>query len=161
MRSTGQAGSTRFFQIEPMIKFALKCSRGHAFEGWFPDGADFDAQSERGQIECPQCQSTEVVKAPMAPAVLAQRQTPTSQSSTSSGGDEARQVRDAMRALRKQIEANTQDVGKEFPEEAREIHAGRAPERAIRGQATLSEAKELLEEGIGVLPLPPIADELN
>jgi hypothetical protein len=50
--------------------------------------------------------------------------------------------------------SNTEDVGETFPEEARKIHYGESPERAIRGQATADETAELIEEGIAVLPLP-------
>ncbi len=41
-----------------------------------------------------------------------------------------------------------------FPAEARKIHDGDAPERAIRGQASLEEARALLEEGVAILPMP-------
>ena len=34
------------------------------------------------------------------------------------------------------------------------MHAGETPERAIRGQATRAEVEALLEEGVGVLPMP-------
>jgi hypothetical protein len=50
--------------------------------------------------------------------------------------------------------ANTEDVGERFPEEARRIHYGESEERGIRGQASPEQRQELLEEGIGVLPLP-------
>ena len=63
--------------------------------------------------------------------------------------------------MRREIEANTDDVGAKFPQEARAIHFGEAPERAIRGRASLEEAKSLLEDGVGVLPLPILEDELN
>ena len=72
-----------------------------------------------------------------------------------------RQVRETVVRLRREIEANTDDVGTRFPDVARAIHAGDEPERAIRGQASLEEARALIEEGVGVLPLPAIADELN
>ena len=41
-----------------------------------------------------------------------------------------------------------EDVGEGFAHEAREIQAGRAPERDIRGRCTAREALELVEEGI-------------
>ncbi len=41
------------------------------------------------------------------------------------------------------------------------MHAGETPERAIRGQATGAEVEALLEEGVGVLPMPAAPDELN
>ena len=66
-----------------------------------------------------------------------------------------------MRALRAEIAAKTEDVGRRFPQEARRIHHGDAPERAIRGEASLEEARDLLEEGVPVLPLPALPDERN
>lgn len=50
--------------------------------------------------------------------------------------------------------ARTEDVGHRFAAEARRMHYGEVEERAIRGQATLQETTELLDEGIAVLPLP-------
>jgi hypothetical protein len=70
-------------------------------------------------------------------------------------------ARAMVQRLRREIEANTDDVGPKFPEIARAIHQGDEPERAIRGQASLAEAKALIEDGVGVLPMPILADELN
>ena len=49
---------------------------------------------------------------------------------------------------------DAEDVAERFPEEARKIHYGDTPARTIRGQASLAETLELLEEGVPVLPLP-------
>ncbi len=50
-----------------------------------------------------------------------------------------------------------ENVGARFPEEARRIHYDEAPARNIRGIANSDETRELLEEGILVLPalVPP------
>jgi hypothetical protein len=60
----------------------------------------------------------------------------------------------ALNELRETIEKTFDHVGKEFPEEARRIHYGEAPERPIYGDATLEEAKALTEEGIKVAAIP-------
>ena len=65
-----------------------------------------------------------------------------------------------------QAEALTQStwVGDSFAEKSRAMHYGEADQATIHGQATLDDAKSLLEEGIAVMPLPfPVAppDELN
>ncbi len=147
-----------------MIKFALACERGHDFESWFPDGAAFETQARRGLVQCPSCDSRKIVKAPMAPAVLGKRR-PESESAPTAPvvllDEKQRELRAALIELRQRIEANTDDVGAKFPEVARAIHAGDEPERAIRGRATLAEARELLEEGVGVLPLPILPEEAN
>jgi hypothetical protein len=45
-------------------------------------------------------------------------------------------------------------VGTDFVKQARAMHEGEAPERAIHGEARLDEARKLAEEGIPVMPLP-------
>ena len=155
-----------------MIKFALRCERGHEFESWFPDGESFDTQARRGLVECAECDSRRVSKAPMAPAVLSGRRGRSSQGEPEAPAMEAsapvalldekhRELRQALAALRREVEAKTVDVGAKFPEVARAIHAGEEPERAIRGRASLAEAKALLEEGVRVMPLPFGPDEAN
>ena len=68
------------------------------------------------------------------------------------------QLQAAYWHMARKIMANTEDVGKQFAEEARKMHYGEADERAIRGQATQDEALELLDEGIDVMALPlPLA----
>ena len=148
-----------------MIKFALACERGHDFEGWFPDGASYEAQARRGLVQCPDCDSRRVAKAPMAPAVHGgRRAAPADPAATvpiALIDEKQRELRAAMLVMRKVIEAHTEDVGGKFPEVARAIHLGDEPERAIRGRATLAEAKALIEDGVGVLPLPIGPDEAN
>ncbi len=52
-----------------------------------------------------------------------------------------------------------ENVGERFPEEARRIHYDEAPARSIRGVASADEARDLLEEGILVLPAPLASTE--
>jgi hypothetical protein len=72
-----------------------------------------------------------------------------------------------MRALAEMQAAalkNSRWVGGKFAEESRAIHYGEREAQAIHGEATLEEAKALLEEGIEVSPLPfPVvpADKAN
>jgi hypothetical protein len=142
-----------------MIKYALVCEKEHEFESWFPDSNSYDVQARRGLIACPECNSTRVSKAIMAPAIAGARKPPAAPVALL---DERQQrLRDLARHLRKEILANTDDVGAKFPEEARAIHDGEAPARSIRGQATLDEARALIEEGVGVLPLPFLPEEFN
>jgi hypothetical protein len=154
-----------------MIKYALQCDNGHGFESWFPDSASYDMQAKRGFVTCPVCGSVKVEKQIMAPRVrnseerrsLAKRdaapEAPPQQMAMLS--DEAQQMRAMIRELHKKVKASTVDVGENFADEARKIHAGEVEEKAIRGKASLEEAKALREEGISVLPLPPLPDERN
>ena len=141
-----------------MIKYALVCDKDHAFESWFPDSASHDVQARRGLIACPECHSTRVAKAIMAPAVGGRAAT---DAPVALFDERQQKMREFARHLRKEIIANTDDVGAKFPEEARAIHDGEAPARSIRGQATLEEARALIEDGVGVLPLPFLPDERN
>lgn len=149
-----------------MIKYALVCDKSHAFESWFPNGASYESQVKRGLIACPECASVRVSKAIMAPAVVGASKSPRGADEAPSAPvallDERQQrLREIARQLRKEIIANTDDVGAKFPEEARAIHDGEAPARSIRGQASAEEARALIEEGVGVLPLPLLPDEIN
>jgi hypothetical protein len=149
-----------------MIKFALACHRRHEFQSWFPDGASFETQARRGLVQCPNCDSKRIAKAPMAPAVLGARRSGSPRTEDKAMpvallDDKQREIRAALVALRRAIDANTDDVGGKFADTARAIHLGEAPERAIRGRATPAEAQALVEEGVGVLPLPPLPGERN
>jgi hypothetical protein len=55
-------------------------------------------------------------------------------------------------AVARHLMANTTDVGNQFAQEARKMHYGETQERGIRGQASADETRELMEEGIEVVP---------
>ena len=97
----------------------------------------------------------------MAPAVVGGERTPVEARPEIAVDDRRRQARELLFRMRKEIEANTDDVGAKFPEVARAIHFGDEPQRAIRGRASLDEAKALIEDGVGVMPMPLLEDELN
>ena len=144
-----------------MIKYALGCAEGHAFESWFPDSAAYEKQRKRGFVVCPECGSTDVDKAIMAPAVVGGDRAAGDPVPEIVVDDRRRKAREFFTRVRREIEANTVDVGSRFPQVARAIHLGEEPERAIRGRASLDEARSLVEEGVGVYPLPMLEDELN
>jgi hypothetical protein len=144
-----------------MIKYALSCADGHVFDSWFPDSAAYEKQRKRGFVVCPECGSTRVEKAIMAPAVVGGERPALDEGPAIVVDDRRRQAREFLVRMRREIEANTDDVGAKFPQVARAIHLGEEPERAIRGRASLAEAKSLLEDGVGVLPVPMLEDELN
>jgi hypothetical protein len=152
-----------------MIKYALACDLDHSFESWFADSGSFERQRKRGLIVCPVCDSSRVHKALMTPAVVGAKKAdpapaPPGESALADVAlvdDRHRRLREMANRLRQEIFAKTDDVGRRFPEEARAIHAGDAPFRSIRGQATGAEARALIEEGVGVLPVPPAPEEFN
>ncbi|MBX4865195.1 DUF1178 family protein [Rhizobium sophorae] len=142
-----------------MIRYSLTCDNAHEFEGWFSESADFDRQVATGFLTCPVCHSAAISKLLMAPSV-----------STARKKDERQTLAmDAMRreALQKlkeavaAVKANSEDVGTQFPEEARKIHYGEADARGIIGQATVDEAQALLEEGIEIAAIPVLPEDVN
>ena len=150
-----------------MIVYSLHCANGHDFEGWFTRMSAYEEQAADGKLICPICESRQIAKAPMAPslpvAVGERNQKPQSPTPVPHRApqmpDELRKMRQFMSGLRKYVEQNAENVGPEFPEEARKIHYGESEERPIYGEASLEEAVELAEEGIDVAPLPPDVDE--
>ncbi|MHB8528342.1 MAG: DUF1178 family protein [Caulobacteraceae bacterium] len=133
-----------------MIRYALACEHGHGFEGWFSASADFDDQSERGLVSCPVCASTEVKKQIMAPAVAGRRSNPDPPPAKMRS-----MMMEAMGRVRRHVEDHFDYVGDRFAVEARSIHEGKTEERGIYGEASPSEVKALVADGVPVAPLPP------
>jgi hypothetical protein len=142
-----------------LIRYSLSCDKAHEFEGWFAGSADFDRQVERSLVSCPVCNSLQVTKALMAPSVSTARKQDEMRSLAMDTAQKA--VLAKVKETLAEIRANTEDVGERFPEEARKIHYGEADQRGIIGQATVQEAKALVEEGIDIAPLPIIPDDVN
>lgn len=136
-----------------MIRYSLKCHADHSFDSWFQSATAFDALADSGHVSCPQCGSVDISKTLMAPSVSPARNAATSTMdrplSTPGNPQEA-----ALAALRAEVEANSAYVGKDFVTQARQMHEGTVPARAIHGEARLQDAKKLVEEGIPVMPLP-------
>lgn len=135
-----------------MIRYALKCRDGHAFDSWFQSVAAFDALKGQGHVACPVCGTGEVEKSLMAPAVASAREAEPAEKPALT--TPANPLEEAIAALRRQVEENSEYVGMNFAAEARRIHGGEAPERAIHGEARPDEARKLLEDGVPVAPLP-------
>jgi hypothetical protein len=134
-----------------MIRYALACAAGHEFEGWFSSSDDYDSQSARHLITCPVCDSHDVRKQIMAPALAT-----TGHREFASGEPAMRaMMMEALGRIRRHVETNFDYVGDRFAAEARAIHEGKAEDRGIYGQATPTEVKALVEDGVPIAPLPP------
>jgi len=151
-----------------MIKYQLHCDDGHDFEGWFPSSDAFEKQKKRGFVACAICGTNKVDRAIMAPAVARTDKSPAvvptefmNDVSSSLISDEERELRRRLAELRAEMIKDAKDVGEDFAEEARKIHFGESDVKQIYGRTTLADARELLDEGIGVLPLPPSFDDAN
>ncbi len=145
-----------------MIRFALVCDNGHDFESWFASNESYDFQIEHDLVTCPHCSVAKINKAVMAPAVSRSRNRKKAvapKQNVALIGEGDAELRQMARELHAKIVASTDDVGAEFPSEARKILDGDAPERGIRGQASPEEARALLEDGVSILPIPILPDE--
>jgi hypothetical protein len=149
-----------------MIVFDLLCATGHRFEGWFGSAADFADQKDRHLLSCPSCGSAKIERVPSAsrvnlgapePKKLPVPAGPAQRTPEMEGKDPFAIAQMLYSRMLDELLTKTEDVGKQFPAEARKIFYDQAPARAIRGQATPEEHDELVDEGIPVarLPLPP------
>lgn len=134
-----------------MISFTLKCEDGHRFDSWFQSSDAFDKLHKAGMVNCAVCGSTKVEKAIMAPRVSDSKSNAERSTALTASKHPAEQM---LADLRKQVEENSEYVGMNFAREARDIHDGLSPDRAIYGEAKPEEAKKLIEDGVPVAPLP-------
>lgn len=145
-----------------MIVFDLRCDGGHVFEAWFGSSGDYEDQKARKLLNCPICGDAAIEKAVMAPNVGAKgNRAPVAQppavGATLPAAPEAERVKRALAELAKaqqRVLADSEWVGRGFAQEARAIHDGDSDRRSIHGEASLAEVKSLLDDGIGVAPLP-------
>jgi hypothetical protein len=143
-----------------MIVFDLVCDAGHPFEGWFGSAGEFASQQERHLVQCPTCGSGEVRRVPSAARINLGAQEPVQPAKTPErtaemeGKDPFAIAQMLYSRMLDDLLTKTEDVGKDFPAEARRIYYQEAPVRAIRGQATEQEHDELVEEGVPVARLP-------
>jgi len=130
-----------------MIRYALRCARGHGFDSWFASAEAFDRLSSARRVACPECGGSDVEKALMAPKVR-----PARTSAALAAAETEREK--ALAKLRDAVEKNSDYVGLGFAAEARAMHEGEKPHRSIYGEASLEDARALLEDGVPVAPLP-------
>jgi hypothetical protein len=160
-----------------MIRYSLRCERDHAFESWFQDSSAYDAQVKRRLVSCPVCSSVKSEKAIMAPRIVGKKgrervepvpaaapvpaETPATPTSTPLMMAQERELRAKLKELRDHIVKNADNVGEQFPNEARKMHYGDIEHRPIYGEASPEEARSLVDEGIEVSPLPVLPEDRN
>ena len=147
-----------------MIRYDLKCAEGHEFEAWFASSAAFDKLAAAGMVSCSLCGSEKVEKALMAPRLPKKGNAVTGDAPGETlpapagepmlSAPAGAEIEQKLAALRAEIEKNSDYVGDRFAAEARKMHLGDSETRAIHGEATLADAKSLLEDGVPVAPLP-------
>jgi len=154
-----------------MIRYALRCGRGHEFDSWFQSSSAYDSQHKRGLVTCPACDSTEVEKAIMAPRIARKGKTKSAPQPVAASVEDTstslvmapqeRELVTKLKELRDHVLKNADNVGNKFPDEARKMHYGDIEQRAIYGEATTEEARALIEEGVEVAPLPVLPGDRN
>ena len=138
-----------------MIVYELGCANKHRFEGWFASSQDFERQLDAQLLSCPLCGDGKITRLPHAPYV--NTGAPAAPKPSKAPKQYANLGAEVLAKLIDHIVETTEDVGADFPEEARRIHYGEIDERHIRGTASAQEVDALKEEGIEVvaLPIPP------
>jgi len=158
-----------------MIRYTLRCDRGHAFESWFQSSSAYESQEKRKLVNCPACGSAKVERAIMAPQIVSKkgREAAAPAPAPAAAGDVAapastpllmaqeRELRAKLKELRDHIVKNADNVGERFPNEARKMHYGDIEHRPIYGEASPDEARALIDEGVEVSPLPVLPDDRN
>jgi hypothetical protein len=141
-----------------VISYSLICENEHKFDAWFGSADAYEAQQQRGIVTCPVCDSRDVHKALMAPAVS---RSASEKVALSIGHPQHAQLQAAMRALREKVTSEADYVGDKFAEEARKIHFKDVEPRGIYGEATREEVTSLIEDGVDFMPLPVLPEEHN
>jgi hypothetical protein len=156
-----------------MIRYNLRCERGHVFESWFQSSSVYETQEKRKLVNCPSCGSAKVERAIMAPQIVSKKARETAAPAPAASTDvtapastslmmaQERELRAKLKELRDHIVKNADNVGERFPNEARKMHYGDIEHRPIYGEASPEEARSLIEEGVEVSPLPVLPDDRN
>jgi hypothetical protein len=158
-----------------MIRYNLRCDRGHAFESWFQSSSAYESQEKRKLVSCPACGSVKVERAIMAPQIVTKKGRDSAPpvaapaaatevaapTSTPLLMAQERELRAKLKELRDHIVKNADNVGERFPNEARKMHYGDIDHRPIYGEASPEEARSLIDEGVEVSPLPMLPDDRN
>ena len=151
-----------------MIRYSLRCDRGHVFESWFADASAYDSQRKRKLVGCPSCDSVKIEKSIMAPQIARKGRakseplrTATPEAPASLMMTQELALRAKLRELRDHVTKNADNVGDKFPTEARKMHYGEIEHRAIYGEASPGEARAMIDEGLEVSPLPVLPEDRN
>jgi hypothetical protein len=154
-----------------MIHYNLRCERGHTFESWFQSCSAYEDQESRKLVNCPICGSSEVQRDIMAPRIVSRKgrkgaepapaAVPEPNPPTQLMMSQERELRAKLKELRDHIVKNADNVGEQFPTEARKMHYGDIEHRPIYGEASPDEARALIDEGVEVTPLPVLPEDRN
>ena len=140
-----------------MIKYNLKCKNKHEFESWFSNSKEFEKLRSKKLIECIFCKSKNIEKTIMSPSVLNKEETVQRKKSF----QDFKKVQKELIKIRKFVEKNFENVGKNFPREVRNVYYDNRKNKNIYGRATPEETEELKEEGIEIASIPWVDNKEN
>ena len=122
-------------------------------------------QQARGLVTCPYCDSAKVERTLATPAVQGGKgrghagitPVPVSNPAPGTPGPSRAEFEKAYKFLsemRTKVEQTHENVGERFTDEVRAMHYGEKEERGIYGEASPTQVKDLLDEGVEIAPLP-------
>ena len=139
-----------------MIKYNLKCKNGHEFESWFSNSEEFEKLNKKRLLECIYCASKKIEKSIMAPMLSNIKN---NNSQIEFNNKDLRNNKETLFQLRKFIEKNFDNVGKEFSRKVREVYYNKKVNKAFYGTTTPEERKELSDEGIDLFSIPWVSKD--
>ena len=142
-----------------MIKYKLFCKKCDiSFDSWFASSKEFEKLKNKKLLTCHMCNSVQIEKTLMSPNVLNSKKI----KNTNNKEQKYLNVRNKIKEYQKFIKNNFEYVGENFTYEARSIHYNsKKNKKGIYGTASISEVKELKEEGIETEVIPWIDEREN
>ena len=141
-----------------MIKYKLSCKKcENNFDSWFASSKEFEKLKKLKLIKCTSCNSINIEKSIMSPRISKYKKI-----NNVSLNLKNHEVKRKIKEFQKYIKSNFDDVGDNFPYEARSLHyRDKKNKKGIYGNASSKEIKELNEEGIETTVIPWIKENEN
>ena len=142
-----------------MIKYKLICKKcDNSFDSWFASSKEFEKLKNKKLLTCHMCNSVQIEKTLMSPNILNSKKI----KNTNSKEQKYLRVRNKIKEYQKFIKKNFEYVGENFTYEARSIHYNsKKNKKGIYGTASISDVKDLKEEGIETEVIPWIDEREN
>ena len=140
-----------------MIKYILKCCKGHEFESWFSNSNEFDKLNKKKLLECIYCSSNNIKKSIMAPMISGSKKD--KDENTILLKENLSTKKNELLKIRKFVEKNFEYVGDKFSQKVREVYYDRNTKKSIYGMTTPEEREELAEEGIDLISIPWVSKD--
>ena len=140
-----------------MIKYILRCCKGHEFESWFSNSNEFDKLNKKNLLECIYCSSNNIKKSIMAPMISGSKKD--KDENTILLNENLSTKKNELLRIRKFVEKNFEYVGDKFSQKVREVYYDRNTKKSIYGTTTPEERDELTEEGIDLISIPWVSKD--